>query len=131
MSASHVSPADLEPQIMDAYEGRMAQLGDLNVSFEKMPGDFPPPELWKGLPDDHCPCPHWGYVIKGAFAVHYPDGSEEVVRAGEAYHLRPGHLCRMLEPTELVEFSPKAQFDAMMAHVEGNVAALMGADTPA
>jgi len=26
--------------------------------------DFSP--MLKGLPDDRCPCPHWGYMVRGA-----------------------------------------------------------------
>ena len=29
--------------------------------------DFGP--LLKGLPNDRCPCPHWGYVLKGRLRV--------------------------------------------------------------
>jgi hypothetical protein len=38
--------------------------------------------------------------------VRYAD-HEEVVTAGEAYYLAPGHLPVMEEDCEMVEFSPK------------------------
>ena len=44
----------------------------------------------KGLPDDRCQCPHWGYVLKGRMVVTYGD-REEIVNAGDAYYLPPGH----------------------------------------
>src|SRR5205814_1940573 len=31
------------------------------------------PPLLKGLPDDSCQCPHWGYVFAGQLTVRYPD----------------------------------------------------------
>ena len=69
-----------------------------------MPGQFPPDESpFKGLPNDRCQCDHWGYVFKGAFRVTYLDGDEEIITAGQAYHLRPGHFVQTLEPVELLE----------------------------
>ena len=84
----------------------MADSGDWRIAFESMPAAFPPDDSpFRGLPDDRCQCPHLGYVISGSFRVTYRDGREEVVRAGEAYHLEPGHFVQTLEPAELVEFS--------------------------
>jgi hypothetical protein len=119
----HASREELPVEHIDAYEGRMTQMGDYNLAFEKMPADFPPHELFRGLPDDHCPCEHWGYVFKGAIKFSYTDGSEEVFRAGDAYYAKPGHLPTVLEDVELVEFSPKARFDELMTQIERNLEA--------
>ena len=90
----------------------MADDGDWRFAFESMPANFPPdPSPFAGLPDDRCQCPHLGYVICGSFRVDYPDGREEIVRAGEAYNLEPGHFVQTIEPVELVEFSPRAEHD--------------------
>ena len=51
----------------------------------------------------------------------YPDGTEEVVRAGEAYHLRPGHFVHTLEPVEQIELSPVAEHDRTMATIARNL----------
>src|SRR6266571_4083310 len=45
--------------------------------------------LLKGLPDDLCQCPHWGYLVKGRMTVHYLD-HDEVIEAGDAFYLPPG-----------------------------------------
>jgi hypothetical protein len=47
--------------------------------------------LFKGLPDDRCQCPHWGYVLKGRMRIRYPD-HDEIIEAGDAYYMVPGHL---------------------------------------
>ena len=47
--------------------------------------------LLKGLPDDRCQCPHWGYVIKGRLTFRFAD-HEEVFEAGDAFYLPPGHV---------------------------------------
>jgi hypothetical protein len=49
--------------------------------------------------------------------------AEEVFRAGDAYYAKPGHLPTVLEDVELVEFSPKGQFDKLMAQIESNLEA--------
>jgi CspA family cold shock protein len=50
--------------------------------------------LLKGLPDDHCQVPHWGYVLKGSMTIAYADGQEETLRAGDLWYLPPGHTAR-------------------------------------
>jgi hypothetical protein len=121
----HVSKDELEPTILGEYEGRSIDAGDLRIAFESMPAQFPPDESpFKGLPDDRCQCDHWGYLFTGSFRVSYTDGPDEVVHAGEAYHLRPGHFVQTLEPVELMELSPVAEHDRTMAVVARNMSAL-------
>jgi hypothetical protein len=120
----HTTKAEIPAMQLGDYEGRIVDEGDLRVAFESMPGDFPGREVFKGLPDDRCQCPHHGYVLSGSFRVDYPDGREEVVTAGEAYVLEPGHYVHTLEPTEVLEFSPRHEHDVTMAAVQRNVAAL-------
>jgi hypothetical protein len=118
----HVSRDELEPTVIGEYEGRSTDSGGFRIAFESMPTQFPPDESpFKGLPDDRCQCDHWGYLFKGAFTVTYKDGTEEVVRAGEAYHLRPGHFVQTLEPVELIELSPVDEHDRTMATVARNM----------
>ena len=124
----HVSKADLEPMVIGEYEGRSADSGDFRIAFESMPAHFPPDESpFKGLPDDRCQCDHWGYLFEGSFRVMYTDGREdEVVHAGEAYHLSPGHFFQTLEPVELIELSPVAEHDRTLAAVTRNMGAVAG-----
>lgn len=121
------NPDELPVEQIEAYEGRITQLGPYNLAFEKMPAGFPPHEVFRGLPDDHCPCAHWGYVRRGAIKFTYLDGTEEVFREGDAYYAPPGHLPTVLEDVEVVEFSPKAEFDQLMGQIERNLAAMQSA----
>jgi hypothetical protein len=117
-----VAKDELEPMVFGEYEGRQADAGGMRIAFESMPARFPPDESpFKGLPDDRCQCDHWGYLFKGSFRVTYTDGADEVVRAGEAYHLRPGHFVQTLEPVELIELSPVEEHDRTMATVARNL----------
>ena len=74
--------------------------------------DFTP--ALKGLPDDLCPCPHWGYVLKGSFHLRYKDGREEVVRAGDLYCAPPGHTAWCDEDCEVIEFSPEQEYQVLI-----------------
>jgi hypothetical protein len=118
----HVSRAELPATIIGEYEGRSVDASGIRIAFESMPAHFPPDESpFKGLPDDRCQCDHWGYLLEGSFRVSYLDGPDEVVRAGEAYHLRPGHFLQTLEPVELIELSPVEEHDRTLATLARNM----------
>ena len=118
----HVSKDELEATVLGEYEGRQVDAGEIRIAFETMPAQFPPDESpFKGLPDDRCQCDHWGLLLKGAFRVTYPDGAEEVISAGEAYHLRPGHFVQTIEAVELLELSPVAEHDRTMEAIARNM----------
>ena len=128
--ANHVSRDDLPAERMGDWEGRSAQLDGYTVTFERIPGGFPPggDEAFRGLPGDACQCPHWGYLFRGAFKLSHTDGREEIVRAGQAYYARPGHRFLALEDCETVEFSPTRELDEVQAVVGANVEAAMNAE---
>jgi len=79
--------------------------------------DFRP--LLKGLPNDRCPCPHWGYVLKGRLRVE-THGQEEVLRAGDAYYMAPGHTAVAEEDTEFLEVAPSDLHGQVMAGIRRN-----------
>ncbi len=102
---------------------RQAEWGDMNVALESAPAGGDTAPIFKGLPDDRCQCPHWGYVITGRFQVRYKD-HEEILNAGDAYYLAPGHTTFFDEDTEVVEFSPKGEYQQTMEVAARNVAAM-------
>ena len=81
--------------------------------------DFTP--VLRGLPDDLCSCPHWGYVTKGAIYLKYKDGREEIARAGDLWHAPPGHTAWCVQDSEFIEFSPQHEFAALLDHVRKQV----------
>lgn len=105
---------------------RAVEWGGLNVARIQFPAGADAAPLLQGLPGDLCPCPHWGLVTKGSIHVRYADGSEETVRAGEAYYWPPGHTVRVEEDYEAVEFSPAGE----MADVITHLASKMGLAPP-
>jgi len=94
------------------------------LSFRER-GDLAP--FLKGLPDDMCTCPHWGYVIGGTVTFTHVDGSVETFDQGDAFYVEPGH-CPVIEPgTELLFISPEKQIAAVNAVIEANMAAMQNA----
>jgi hypothetical protein len=123
----HGSANDL-PVTIDTDEAvvREVEWGDLHVGFETYRQEFDLAPLLKGLADDRCQCPHWGYVITGRMRVRYAD-YEEVIDAGSAYYLPPGHVPTLEAGTAIVEFSPKVPYRQTMEVAAGNFAALQPA----
>lgn len=107
---------------LEGYEGRLSQLGDFTVAFEKYSADADLTPLFRGLPDDRCQCPHWGVVLKGSVTFRTRDG-EMTVSAGEAYYAPPGHVTLLHAGTEVIEFSPTDKLNETFAVIEQNLAA--------
>jgi AraC-like protein len=104
------------------YEGHFEDLGGYTAAFETYSEDADLAPLFKGLPDDRCQCPHWGYVIKGRVTYHYGDRAE-TIEAGEAYFAPPGHTPELHAGTELIEFSPSHELERTLEVVMKNVEA--------
>jgi mannose-6-phosphate isomerase-like protein (cupin superfamily) len=82
--------------------------------------------LLKGLPDDRCQCPHWGYVIKGKVTFRFAD-HDEVFEAGDAFYVPPGHGQLADADTEYVQFSPREELAVVEAAIMKNMRAMQGA----
>jgi hypothetical protein len=102
--------------------GRYGELDGYTVGFEEYREDADATPFFKGLPDDRCQSPHWGYVVSGRVTFRYAD-REESYEAGDAYYAPPGHIPVVTAGTELVEFSPTEDYRATMAVVGANLAA--------
>jgi hypothetical protein len=112
------------PAALELDEGKVWQQewGDLTVEIGDFSGRLDPGPYFKGLPDDQCQCPHWGYVIKGQLRYIFAD-REEVYGPGDIYYVPPGHRPIIEAGTEWVEFSPKERLAETMAVVERNFVA--------
>ena len=113
------------PRTVEAAEVTVQETvwGDMHVDFETYHKTMDLAPLLKGLPDDMCQCPHWGFVLKGRMRVKYRD-HEEVMNVGDAYYMAPGHSPIMDPGTELVEFSPKNESKKTTEVIERNFAAM-------
>ena len=105
------------------FEGRYEDLGGYVVGFERYSADQDAAELFRGLPDDACQCPHWGVVTSGRITFRYTDGTSEDYVAGDAYYARAGHTPVFTADTDVIEFSPADELEKTMAVVMANVQA--------
>ena len=106
---------------MEVMEGRYEELGGYTVGFESFREDADATPLFRGLPDDRCQSPHWGYVARGRVTFRYAD-HDEVYEAGDAYYAPPGHVPVIEAGTDIVEFSPTVEYGRTMEVVAQNLA---------
>ncbi len=70
------------------------------------------------LPGGDCSVPHWGYVIDGACTVHYSDGQQETVTAGQLFYMQPHHdRLTTNDGVVLAEFSPADDARQLFGHI--------------
>ena len=85
---------------------RSEDLDGYTVNFLTFREDIDHAPLLKGLPNDECQCPQWGYVLKGKLTFRFGD-REEVYEAGDAFYAPPGHVPLQNDPdSEYLQFSP-------------------------
>jgi len=98
--------------------------GGYTVNFVAFHEDIDATPLLKGLPEDRCQCPHWGYVIKGRITMRF-GAREEIYEAGDAFYYPPGHIPVKHEPgTEIMQFSPTEQLRETEAVMQQNMEAM-------
>jgi hypothetical protein len=98
---------------------RSVQWGDMEIGFTVAPPvdcEF----LGEGLPGGVCPCPHYGYVLKGRMRSRWPgtDWPDEVASAGEVYFFPAGHILSYEEDSEVLELNPAYALTTIMDHTE-------------
>ncbi len=111
---------------MGVMVGHYEELGGYTVGFEQFREDADAAPLFKGLPDDRCQSPHWGYVTAGKVTFKYAD-RDEVYETGDAYYAPPGHIPVVAAGTEVIEFSPTDDYGRTLEVVGRNLAAMQGA----
>jgi hypothetical protein len=106
-------------------EDRHEDLDGYTVSFVSIRQESDLAPMLKGLPDDRCQCPHWGYVFKGTLTWHYAD-RDEVFEAGDAYYVPAGHTPVAAAGSEFLQFSPTQELQATEAAIMKNMQAMPG-----
>ena len=117
-AAHHVEhgPVSAHEEDVEGYE----------ISFVSFGDDVDGTPLLRGLPDDRCPCPHWGYVLKGRVRFTFADHEETFV-AGDAFYVGPGHAPIAEAGSEMLLFSPAEQIHEVEAVMERNAREMMRA----
>jgi hypothetical protein len=114
------------PEVTDygPAEDRGAHFDGYAVIFTSIREDSDLAPLLKGLPGDSCQCPHWGYVTAGRLTVRYGE-REELVEAGDAFYLPPGHVPAAVAGTEFVMFSPQDELAVSERTMRENMQRMM------
>jgi hypothetical protein len=72
---------------LDGLEVHLENLeGGYTVCFESHTADVDLAPLFRGLPDDRCQFPRWGYVVEGLVEFRFADHTERY-KAGDAYYV--------------------------------------------
>jgi hypothetical protein len=102
------------------YEGVW---GEMHVEYDVFKKRFDVTPFLKGLPNDRDPCPHWGIAVKGQMTMMV-DGKKEIVKAGDAYYMPPGHTAVVEAGSEFWEFSPNDKLKKTMKVIMRNLEAV-------
>jgi hypothetical protein len=106
---------------------RNEELEGYRIGFTTFREDLDATPLLKGLQDDRCQCPHWGYVITGKLTFRFGD-RDETYESGDAFYTPPGHIPVKHQPeTEVVMFSPARELRETEAVMMKNMQAMQPA----
>lgn len=111
-------PTDL-PLLLSSQgmTSRFANWGELDVAVETQAAPRDATAVFhRAFPDGRCPVPHWGYLIKGRMRIKYPD-HEEVISAGEAWYMAPGHIPTTEEDVVDVVFTMAGEYEKLIAAI--------------
>lgn len=78
--------------------------------------------LLKGLENDLCQSPHWGYVLQGELTVTYADGKSEQINGGDLFYWPPGHTVKVGQDAEVILFSPQREHSEVIDHMLSKMA---------
>jgi hypothetical protein len=73
--------------------------------------------LFQGLEGDLCPCPHWGFVVRGELTTTDALGAQETVKTNDLFYWPPGHNVKVDADAEIVMFSPQREHARVIAHM--------------
>jgi hypothetical protein len=91
--------------------------GGYTVSWTTFREDTDMAPILAPLPGAHCSCPHFGQLLSGRVIVRYDD-HEDVIEAGQAYYMAPGHVPWIAAGSELFMFSPTDELAATEAAIQ-------------
>jgi hypothetical protein len=113
--------------VMMEIPGAVARLesgfGDAS-GYGKMSGEYfslaagvDTTELFQGLEDNLCQCPHWGYMLRGQITTTDASGARETVSAEELFYWPPGHNVSVDADADFVMFSPESEHRLVVNHM--------------
>jgi hypothetical protein len=114
---------DVQLEIPGAVIRQRAGFGDVN-GFDTVSAEYftlsagvDTTPLFQGLEDDLCPCPHWGFVLRGQLTTTDANGARETVNANDLFYWPPGHNVKVDADAEIVMFSPQREHSRVIKHM--------------
>ena len=97
--------------------GEASDYGSLAAEYFSLGAGTDIAPLLKGLDDDACQAPHWGYMISGAVVISYSNGREETCVGNDLFYWPPGHSVRVEQDAEVILFSPQVEHAEVIQHM--------------
>lgn len=102
--------------------GEADGLGRISGEYFTLAAGVDTTDLFRGLEQDCCQCPHWGFVLSGRVTTTTPGGTQETVEANDLFYWPPGHNVRVDADAELIMFSPQDEHSLVIGHMTERVA---------
>ena len=98
--------------------GNASAYGSLSAEYFSLGAGTDIAPLLKGLDDDACHAPHWGFITTGEVVITYTNGrAEETCVGDDLFYWPPGHSVRVLKDAEIILFSPQVEHSAVIDHM--------------
>lgn len=102
--------------------GDASDYGSLGAEYFSLGAGTDIAPLLKGLDDDACHAPHWGFMISGEVVITYVNGDAEACVGDDLFYWPPGHSVRVVKDAEVILFSPQAEHTDVMNHMIATMA---------
>lgn len=96
--------------------------GGMAVAINEPPAGTDYTPVLKGLKDNLCQVPHWGYLEKGKIRIIDKQKNASLVEAGAVFYMPPGHTVIVDEDAKIIDFSPDQEFKDLYEHVMNRIA---------
>ena len=97
--------------------GDASDYGSLAAEYFSLGAGTDIAPLLKGLDDDACHAPHWGFMMSGEVVITYVDGREETCAGDDLFFWPAGHSVRVVQDAEVILFSPQVEHAEVMDHM--------------
>ena len=104
--------------------GDASDYGSLAAEYFSLGAGTDMAPLLKGLDDDACDAPHWGFMMSGEVVISYTHERDDETCVGhDLFYWPPGHSVRVVSDAEVILFSPQVEHVEVMNHM---IAAMAG-----
>ena len=97
--------------------GDASGCGTISAEYFSLAAGVDTTQLFIGLEDDRCQCPHWGFVLSGRITTTDAEGTTETVNANDLFYWPPGHNVNVEADAEIIMFSPQREHSVVIDHM--------------